>query len=106
VTLYISGMFGVSSINCKWLHVTTGVKYAQYDNAIRVEYIEPRKRNGRRLMLDYKPWLRISALASEAAKIGILTMRNRRSSDACYFHSLVCVFSASGWSPEIMSAMR
>lgn len=59
VTLYLSGMFGIGSTTCKTLRITTGVKYAQYDNAIRVEYWEPRKRNGRRLILDYKPWLRV-----------------------------------------------
>jgi hypothetical protein len=59
VTLYTSGMFGISATACKTLKVTTGVRYAQYNDAIRVEYFEPRKRNGRRLILDYKPWLRV-----------------------------------------------
>lgn len=59
VTLYLCGMFGVQSTTCKTLKITTGVKHAQYDNAIRVEYVEKGKRNGRRMVLDYKPWLRV-----------------------------------------------
>jgi hypothetical protein len=59
VTLYISGMFGINATACKSLKITTGVHYAQYTDAIRVEYFERGKRNGRRLMLDYKPWLRV-----------------------------------------------
>lgn len=57
VKLYLSGMFGVVSTTCKTLKITTGVKYAQYDNATRIEYVEKGKRLGRRLILDYKPWL-------------------------------------------------
>ena len=59
VVLYVSGMFGVNATACKTLKITTGVKYAQYTDAIRVEYLEKGKRNGRRMILDYKPWLRV-----------------------------------------------
>lgn len=59
VTLYLAGMFGVGRTDCRTLKITTGVEYAQYDDAIRVEYLEKGKRKGRRLILDYKPWLRV-----------------------------------------------
>lgn len=71
VTLYRSGMFGVSAITCKFVKVITGVKYAQYENAVRVEYLEKgrRKTQGRYFILDYEPWLRVveSSVAIEPA---------------------------------------
>lgn len=59
VTLYLRGMFGVGATACRKLKITTGVQYAQYSNAIRLEYVEKGKRTGRRCILDYKPWLRV-----------------------------------------------
>lgn len=59
VTIYRTGMFGVGALACKTVKVTTGVKYAQYENAIRVEYLEKGKRTRRAFILDYKPWLRV-----------------------------------------------
>jgi hypothetical protein len=59
VALYRAGMFGVSRIDCKTVEITTGVKYAQYDDATRVRYLEKGKRKAAGFMLDYKPWLRL-----------------------------------------------
>lgn len=57
VTIYISGMFGISRIDCKTLSVESGVKYAQYNNAYRVRFLEKGKRKERGMILDYKPFL-------------------------------------------------
>jgi hypothetical protein len=37
--------------------ITTGQHYAQYDNAIKVEYVEKRARKSRGFYLTYKPFL-------------------------------------------------
>lgn len=63
VAMYRSGMFGIARTDCKTVEVTTGVKYAQYNNAIRVKYLEKGKRITRGFILDYDPWLRLIALA-------------------------------------------
>lgn len=60
VTIYrSSAMFGISKTDCKSVTVKTGQKYAQYTDAVRVEYLEKGKRTLRAFILDYKPWLRI-----------------------------------------------
>ena len=61
VVLYLKGGFGVSTTACKVLKITTGVKYAQYDNATRVEYVEKGKRKPVGCMLTYDPWARVMA---------------------------------------------
>ena len=53
-------MFGISVTTCKSVKLTTGVKYAQYNDAIRVEYLEKGKRNARMFVLaENNPWLRV-----------------------------------------------
>ncbi len=37
--------------------ITTGQQYAQYNNAIKVEYVEKRARKSRGFYLTYKPFL-------------------------------------------------
>lgn len=68
VTLYRRGsMFGINRTDCRMLTITTGQKYAQYDNAIRIQYVEKGKRSARTFMLDYDPWLRVVSV-SDAIK--------------------------------------
>lgn len=60
VTIYrSSAMFGVARQDCRTVTIKTGQKYAQYTDAVRVEYLEKGKRTPRAFMLDYKPWLRV-----------------------------------------------
>jgi hypothetical protein len=44
VTLYVCTMFGFHPTLCKSVEVTTGVKYAQHENATRVTFVEKGKR--------------------------------------------------------------
>ncbi len=68
VAFYARGsMFGVHRTDCRTLKISTGQKYAQYDNAIRIEYLEKGKRNARVCTLTYKPWLRVVSLAHAIA---------------------------------------
>lgn len=62
-TVYYQGEMGmgVRPIVCKSVTITTGVKYAQYNDAIRVQFLEKGKRKERAFMLTYRPWLRIVA---------------------------------------------
>lgn len=55
-TLYLQGEFfgNFTRIACKSLKVTR-IKYAQYDNALRLEWMEPRKRSPRGTVLTYRP---------------------------------------------------
>lgn len=62
VALYRAGMFGISRINCKTLEISTGLKYAQYEDAIRVVYLEKGKRKPVAFILLYAPWLRVLAM--------------------------------------------
>ena len=60
VALYRVGMFGVSRVDCRTLLIETGMKYAQYDNASRVTYLEKGKRKAHGFMLaEREPWLRV-----------------------------------------------
>jgi hypothetical protein len=43
--------------DCRTLTIETGVKYAQYNNAIKVTYLESGKRKPRYFILDYMPFL-------------------------------------------------
>lgn len=44
VTIYRQGMFGVHRTDCKTVEITTGQKYAQYNNATKVVLLEKGKR--------------------------------------------------------------
>lgn len=57
--LFRAGMFGIHRIDCKTITVTTGVKYAQYNDAIKVEYLEKGKRKTCAFIMDYAPWARV-----------------------------------------------
>ena len=59
VTVYRVAMFGVHAITCRKVEIETGVKYAQYNDAIRVTYVKKGCRARRAFILDYDPWLRI-----------------------------------------------
>jgi hypothetical protein len=61
-------MFGVRQITCRTLEVKTGQKYAQYDNAIRIKFVQAGQRTPRGIVLDYDPWLRIVASGPMAPK--------------------------------------
>lgn len=60
VALYFIGAFGAQRIDCKEAAVKTGMKYAQYNNATQVVYLEKGKRKAMQRMLDYKPYLAIA----------------------------------------------
>lgn len=62
-TMYRTGemSFGVHRTDCRKVIVTTGQKYAQYKDAIRVEYIAKGTRKARYFLMTYKPWIRIIA---------------------------------------------
>jgi hypothetical protein len=57
--LYItSSIIGnVIRFDVRLAKITTGQQYAQYNNAIKVEYLEKRARKSRGLYLTYKPFL-------------------------------------------------
>ena len=61
VTIYRRGyMFGITRTDCRDLTITTGVRYAQYDDATKLEWIERGKRKRVGCILDgHKPWLRV-----------------------------------------------
>ena len=61
VTMYRMGsMFGTSRVDCRTLKVTTGVKYAQYSDAVRVEYVEKGKRSARAgVLCGAEKWIRV-----------------------------------------------
>lgn len=49
-------MFGnIIKLEVKDLVIETGVKYAQYDNAVKVTFVPKGKRSRRGMMLTYKP---------------------------------------------------
>ena len=50
-------MFGcISRTDCKWIICEEGVKYAQYDNAVKIHFLEKGKRTAKTLTLSYKPF--------------------------------------------------
>lgn len=59
ITMYRDGMIGLARIDCRSMTVTTGVKFAQYNDAVRVEYVEKGKRKGHSFMLGHGKWLRV-----------------------------------------------
>lgn len=63
VALYLKGEFmgNVHRIDCKEVTVTTGVKYAQHDDAVNVSFLRKGKRKRQGTLLTHKPWLRIIA---------------------------------------------
>lgn len=56
VTLYTVGGFGAHRIDCRELIVRKHVKFAQYDNAIEIAYVQKGKRNPRKMTLTYQPY--------------------------------------------------
>lgn len=73
VAVYRTGeMFGVARTDCRTLVIRTGQKYAQYNDAIRIEYLERGKRNMRSFMLTYRPWLRVMSLKDAVRPDGAL----------------------------------
>lgn len=58
VTIYLKSGFGsINRIDVREVTIEQGVKYAQYTDAIKLTYLEPRKRNLRGSYLTYKPFL-------------------------------------------------
>jgi hypothetical protein len=57
VTIYLHCAFNVNRIDCKAVTITRGVKYAQYNDATRVEFLEKGKRKPRGTMLTFRPFL-------------------------------------------------
>lgn len=55
VTIYRRGMLGYQKTEARGFTFALGVPYAQYSNAIRFRYIEPRKRNWREGHQTYAP---------------------------------------------------
>lgn len=78
------GMFGVARTDCKTLVIKTGQLYAQYNDAIRVEYLEPRKRTIKAFVLTYKPWLRVMSLKDAVRPDGAMVAAGDGSSIARY----------------------
>lgn len=61
-TMYRDAMFGVSRTDCRTITITTGVKYAQYDDAVKVVYTEKGKRTPRGTVLcGAELWIRVVA---------------------------------------------
>lgn len=58
-TLYTMEAFGANRVDCKWIVVKYKQKYAQYNDAIRVEYLEKGKRKPRARMLISNKYLMI-----------------------------------------------
>lgn len=59
ITMYRSGGFmgNIFRLDCKFLVIEEGVKFAQYDNAVSGVYLEKGKRNWRQFTLSYRPFL-------------------------------------------------
>lgn len=56
VTIYIPGFIGITRIEARAASVKTGVQYAQYNNAVRLQWLRPRKRTPEGVVLTYNPW--------------------------------------------------
>lgn len=58
VTLYLSSEFlgGINRFDCREVEVIEGVKYAQYDNAVRIIFTEKRKRTARQVVITSHPF--------------------------------------------------
>lgn len=69
VAMYRAGIFGIARTDCKTVEVTTGVKYAQYDNAIRIKYLEKGKRKPQAFILSHDPWLRLISPAEGVSPV-------------------------------------
>jgi WD40 repeat protein len=54
VTIYVGGLFGYERIEAEWVHVNRG-PYAQYVDAVFVEYLPRRKRRGRLMRITHRP---------------------------------------------------
>ncbi len=63
VTIYTRGEFfgNISRTDVKEVSITTGVRSAQYENALKVRFKEPRQRTMRGMTLDYRPFLFVLA---------------------------------------------
>ncbi len=57
VTMYTQGGFGITRTDVKEVTIEEGVKYAQYTNAVRAIWKEPRQRTARSMVLTYEPFL-------------------------------------------------
>jgi hypothetical protein len=57
--LYLANEFmgNIVRRDCRTVRITVGVQYAQYPNAIKVEYMPKGARNRRGFYLTYKPFL-------------------------------------------------
>lgn len=56
VTMYVGGLFGYEKIEAEWVHVTRH-PFAQYVDAVFVEYLPRRKRKRRLMRITYRPKL-------------------------------------------------
>lgn len=57
--LYTASSFmgNIERLDCRLVTITEGVEYAQYKNAVKVEYMEKGKRRSRSFLLTYDPFL-------------------------------------------------
>lgn len=57
MTLYFMGAFGATRLDCREVVIQRNVKHAQYNDAIRVLYLEKGKRKAMSRMLTHKPYM-------------------------------------------------
>jgi hypothetical protein len=120
-TLYVKTWGGtVRKVRVKEVHISAG-KYAQYDNAIKVRFKEPRQRKFRGYTESYQPFVLVVAgdgpeydswVAMKSSQPGVSVSKARYSfadkrwdSDA---YALVkdaeVLFSSEGWNPHTYHA--
>lgn len=84
-------MGNVTRTDCRSLTVETGVKYAQYNNAVRVTWLAKGKRKARATVLTYNPFLIVvetrRATGDVAEVIGTVRVKRLRKRTETY---IVC----------------
>ncbi len=67
VAVYVKGGLGSPiRINCKFVEVTTGVKYAQHTDAVSITFLEKGKRKTRGAVYGYQPFVVVTSLDAPA----------------------------------------
>src|SRR5579875_1271441 len=99
-------MGNVQRVDAKEARVTTGVRYAQYTDAVQVEWIEPRKRNWSRIILTFQPFIFVLTKAAAVPQPSSLVpesngcMRSKYPShDARYISDFLATLKQAGAKP-------
>lgn len=56
VTFYTTNFFGIGRVDCKSLEIREGYDYAQYPNAVHVQFLEKGKRKPKAIVISSLPF--------------------------------------------------